>query len=121
MVRRADRDTRGDGDDDLGPDPGFGSAPWRARRSAGPGPDARGGAQDPGGSPVRRERGTMTLYRIALFVHVVGALLLFATLTVEGIGLRSLRRATTVDQARDGSSVARLTRVVGPVSALAIL
>jgi hypothetical protein len=63
----------------------------------------------------------MTLYRIALFVHVVGALLLFATLTVEGIGLRSLRRATTIDQARDGSSVARLTRVVGPSSALAIL
>ncbi len=63
----------------------------------------------------------MTLYRIALFVHVVGALLLFATLTVEGIGLRSLRRATTVDQARDGGSVVGLTRVVGPFSALAIL
>ena len=63
----------------------------------------------------------MTLYRIALFVHVLGAVLLFTTLTVEGIGLRSLRRATTADQVRDGSSVAGLTRVVGPCSALAII
>jgi hypothetical protein len=30
----------------------------------------------------------MTLYAAALFLHVVGALLLFATLTLEGIALR---------------------------------
>ena len=37
----------------------------------------------------------MNLYSIALFVHVVGALLLFVTLTVEGVALRLLHRAAT--------------------------
>ena len=35
----------------------------------------------------------MSLYSLALFLHVVGALLLFVTLTVEGVALRLLRRA----------------------------
>ncbi len=51
----------------------------------------------------------MNLYSIALFVHVVGAVLVFVLLTVEGVGLRS------------GSSAAQLGRTLGPVSALAIL
>ena len=51
----------------------------------------------------------MSLYAIALFVHIVGALLLFALLTVEGVGLRG------------GISAAPINRVMGPVSALAIL
>lgn len=63
----------------------------------------------------------MTLYKVALFVHVVGALLLFITLTVQGIGLRSLRRATTAGQVREASGIASLARVAGPFSALAIL
>ena len=63
----------------------------------------------------------MILYKIALFVHVIGALLLFITLTVEGIGLRSLRRAKTAGQVRDASGIAGLARMVGPFSALAIL
>ncbi|HEX2647651.1 MAG TPA: hypothetical protein VHO95_10515 [Candidatus Dormibacteraeota bacterium] len=50
----------------------------------------------------------MDLYSIALFVHIVGALLLFAILTSEGIGLRF------------GFSTAQFGRVVGPVAALAI-
>jgi hypothetical protein len=51
----------------------------------------------------------MSLYSIALFFHIVGALLLFVLLTVEGIALRQ------------GFTAARLNRVLGPVSALTIL
>jgi hypothetical protein len=51
----------------------------------------------------------MSLYSVALFLHIVGSLLLFALLTVEGAGLRQ------------GFIAARLNRVLGPISALAIL
>src|SRR2546430_1034142 len=51
----------------------------------------------------------MDLYSIVLFVHIVGALLLFVLLTVEGVGLRA------------GFTSAPLNRVLGPISALAIL
>jgi hypothetical protein len=51
----------------------------------------------------------MTLYSIALFLHIVGALLLFVLLTVEGLALRQ------------GFTAARLNRVLGPISALAVL
>lgn len=51
----------------------------------------------------------MSLYSIALFLHIVGALLLFVLLTVEGIALRQ------------GYMAARLNRVLGPISALTIL
>ena len=51
----------------------------------------------------------MSLYSIALFVHIVGSLLLFVLLTVEGAALRQ------------GFMAARLNRVLGPISALAIL
>ena len=51
----------------------------------------------------------MNLYSIALFLHIVGSLLLFALLTIEGVALRQ------------GFMVARLNRVLGPISALAIL
>lgn len=51
----------------------------------------------------------MSLYGVALFVHIVGALLLFALLTVEGVGLRT------------GIAAAPINRVMGPISALAIL
>ena len=51
----------------------------------------------------------MSLYSIALFFHIVGALLLFVLLTIEGVALRQ------------GFLAARLNRVLGPISALAIL
>ncbi len=51
----------------------------------------------------------MSLYSVALFIHIVGSLLLFGLLTIEGIGLRR------------GFIAARLNRVLGPISALAIL
>jgi hypothetical protein len=51
----------------------------------------------------------MSLYSIALFFHIVGALLLFALLTIEGVALRQ------------GFMAARLNRILGPISALTIL
>jgi hypothetical protein len=63
----------------------------------------------------------MTLYSIALFLHVVGALLLFVTLTVEGIVLRQLRRAATIEAAQGAAALLRLNRIVGPLSAVGVL
>ena len=51
----------------------------------------------------------MDLYSIALFLHIVGALILIALLTVEGVSLRL------------GSDSALLNRVLGPISAVLIL
>ncbi len=51
----------------------------------------------------------MTLYSIALFLHIVGAVSLFVLLTVEGVTLRQ------------GTTAARFNRVFGPISALLIL
>jgi len=42
----------------------------------------------------------MNIYSIALFLHVVGALVLFATLAFEWVGLRQIRSATLSEQVR---------------------
>jgi hypothetical protein len=63
----------------------------------------------------------MTLYSIALFLHIVGALGLFVALGLEWTGLRQLRHATTAEQAREWLGVAGLVRRVGPASLVAIL
>ncbi|HEX7262662.1 MAG TPA: hypothetical protein VF383_00650 [Candidatus Dormibacteraeota bacterium] len=63
----------------------------------------------------------MSLYSIALFAHIVGALLLFVTLTVEGVALLQLRRATTTEAAAGAAGLLRLNRIVGPLSALGVL
>ena len=51
----------------------------------------------------------MTLYSAALFLHIVGALLLFVLLTVEGFSLRL------------GMPAARFNQVAGPISAMFVL
>src|SRR6058998_581046 len=51
----------------------------------------------------------MTVYSIDLFLHIVGALLLFVLLTVEGLTLRQ------------GTTGERFNRIFGPISALLIL
>src|SRR5207253_8952323 len=51
----------------------------------------------------------MDLYSIALFTHIVGAVLVFVLLTIEGLGLRF------------GFAYAPLNRILGPISAVAIL
>jgi hypothetical protein len=51
----------------------------------------------------------MSVYSIALFLHIVGALVLFALLAIEGFSLRQ------------GIAAARANRVLGPISAVLIL
>src|SRR5260370_14915972 len=63
----------------------------------------------------------MNLYSIALFVHVVGALLLFVTLTVEGVALRQLSQAAAIESARAGAAMLRLNRIGGAVFAPGVL
>jgi hypothetical protein len=63
----------------------------------------------------------VTLYSFALFLHIVGALLLFTAFTVEGVGLFHLRRAASADQVVQWEGVLGLARVFGPASVVAIL
>ena len=63
----------------------------------------------------------MSLYSIALFVHVTGAVLLFVAITVEGVALRLLQHAQTAAEARSAAQLLRLNRMVGPLSALGVL
>ena len=63
----------------------------------------------------------MTLYSLALFVHIVGALTLFTAFTTEGIALFHLRRAATSVQVAMWEGVAGLARIFGPASVVAIL
>jgi hypothetical protein len=51
----------------------------------------------------------MSLYAIALFVHIVGALALFAMLAVEGVSLRT------------GTSAQGIQQSLGPITALFIV
>jgi len=63
----------------------------------------------------------VTLYAIAVFLHVVGALGLFAGIALEQTSLANLRRATTTAQVRPWVALlGGLRRVDGP-SGLAIL
>ena len=51
----------------------------------------------------------VNLYSIALFAHIIGAVLVFVLLTIEGLGLRF------------GFEYAQLNRMLGPVSAVLVL
>lgn len=63
----------------------------------------------------------MSLYTIALFLHVMGALGIFAALGIEWAAAGSLQQATDVAQARPWIRVLRsLRRVAGP-SAVTLL
>jgi hypothetical protein len=63
----------------------------------------------------------MSLYSIALFLHVLGAMLLIATLSVEGVALGQLRRVATTEAAQSAGAMLRLNRIVGTLSALGVL
>jgi hypothetical protein len=60
-------------------------------------------------------------YDLALFLHVIGVLGLFAALTIEGIALRGIRGSVTGDQARTWLGLLRPLRIVGPLALLLIL
>ena len=63
----------------------------------------------------------MTPYAIAVFVHVVGALGLFAAMTIEWLLLARLSRIETTEQARDWLGLLGVVRRLSPVSLAAIL
>src|SRR3981081_715628 len=63
----------------------------------------------------------MLFYSIALFVHVAGAIALFATLTLEGIAIRLLRQAANAREGASSAALLQLNRVLGPVSGLGVL
>ncbi len=63
----------------------------------------------------------MSLYSIALFLHVVGAMLLVVGLTVEGIAIRQLHRAATTEASHSAAAMLRLNPIVGLLSGLGVL
>jgi len=63
----------------------------------------------------------MSAYSIALFLHLVGVLALFAGIGVEQIALRQLWNARSVAQAREWMTLMRSRRRIDGPSALTIL
>jgi len=63
----------------------------------------------------------VSVYTISLFLHIVGALGLFAVLSVEWAGLAQLRRAAGVAQARESARLLAGPRAVGGPASLLIL
>jgi hypothetical protein len=58
----------------------------------------------------------VSLYSVALFLHITGTLGVFAGLALDWAALSALRRATTVDQVREWISVYPLLQRIGPAS-----
>src|SRR3989442_14938782 len=63
----------------------------------------------------------MNIYSIVLYLHIVGALLLFVAMGIEFLAVSRLRSAGTAEQARDWLGVVGSLRVVGPVALVPIL
>lgn len=63
----------------------------------------------------------MSLYSIALFLHIVGALGLFAGISLEQAGLRRLRRASTTAALREWLTVMRARRRIEGPAGLVLL
>lgn len=63
----------------------------------------------------------MSPYSIILFLHVVGALVLFFALGLEWICHRGLTRSGTAKKAREWMSLARPLRAIYPLTSVALL
>jgi hypothetical protein len=63
----------------------------------------------------------MSAYSIALFLHLVGVLALFAGIGLEQVGLRQLRNAGSVSQVREWMTLMRGRRRIDGPAALIIL
>jgi hypothetical protein len=63
----------------------------------------------------------LTLYAVALFLHIVGALGVFAALALDWVGITYLRRARTAEQVREWAGIYRIIRVLGGASVGALL
>jgi len=58
----------------------------------------------------------MSVYSVALFLHITGALGLFAAFALDWTALAALRRARTVEQVREWVSVYPALQRIGPAS-----
>ena len=63
----------------------------------------------------------MTLYSIALFFHIAGALGVFAALALDWVGISKLRGARTVEQVREWAGMYGIIRALGGASVGALL
>ena len=63
----------------------------------------------------------MTLYSLALFVHILGALALFGAMGLEWVALLNLRRVEMAEQAREWLKVFALFPRLYPLAWLAII
>ncbi|HEX6536479.1 MAG TPA: hypothetical protein VF041_17945 [Gemmatimonadaceae bacterium] len=63
----------------------------------------------------------MSLYPLLVFLHVLGAVGMFAAWGIEAIALSQLRRAVTVEQARTAMGLSRGAVPVGPAGMLVAL
>src|SRR3989442_107606 len=63
----------------------------------------------------------MNIYSIVLYLHILGALLLFVAMGIEFLTVSRLRSAGTAEQARDWLGVLGSLRVIGPVALVTIL
>jgi hypothetical protein len=63
----------------------------------------------------------MTLYSLALFVHIVGVLGLFMGIGLQWISVQRLSQAQTMAQVREGTSLVALQEKLWPTAALLIL
>ena len=61
------------------------------------------------------------MYSISLFLHIVGALGIFAGLAVEQAALFNLRRASTTAQARDAVSLMNALRFMGSAALVLVV
>jgi hypothetical protein len=67
------------------------------------------------------EEYVVSLYSIALFLHVAGALALFAALALEWVGLAGLRRATAVEQVREWGGIWQVLPRIAPIAMATLL
>ncbi len=63
----------------------------------------------------------LTLYSIALFFHIAGALGVFAALALDWVGITKLRGVRTVEQVREWAGVYGIVRALGGASVAALL
>lgn len=64
---------------------------------------------------------TTLIYQLALFLHILGAFGLIATMTLESVGLRGLRQAETADAARASLKAMQFVPPLGGGSGALIL
>jgi hypothetical protein len=63
----------------------------------------------------------MSVYAIAVFLHIIGALGIFAAMALDWTGLANLRRATDTAQVREWARLLAAPRMVGGPAALLVL